>query len=281
MRDAVDFICDIVGISPDDYALKLAVFHTIFNLLGVLLMVPVMQRLIGFLIRTIPEITPDISKPRYIGEAVAGFPATIELALRKEVAHLHDNAVDLMLQALNLRRDGLYKAPDIEAYVAASRTAFDVDIDAGYEQKVKSLHSAILEFITSSLAGDLPETSVKVLHDLRRSAEEMVRALKEVTHLRNNASRYTKSDHGEITRLYNRIRTELARMIVEARKMADADPEMRSSLWLEEERVRAKKVKAELGDYVEGLMAARADRIAGHVVSERRGLRLPGDERHH
>ncbi len=251
---AVDWVSDGVGIRPDDYALKLAVFHTIFNVLGVALMLPAMNKLISFLTRAIPDVVPDISLPRYINEAVGEFPATIELALRKEIAHLHDNAIELILHALNLHRHKLYEAPDIEAYVNASRRPFEIDADALYEQRIKSLYSAILEFITKSLAGDLPESSVKNLHQLRRSAEEMVRAVKEVKHLRDNASTFTSADHGEITRLYNRLRTELARVIVEAKKMADADPEDRSSLWLEEERLRAKKVKSELGDFVETLM---------------------------
>ncbi len=254
IRDAVDWISAGVGIRPDDYALKLAVFHTIFNVLGVALMLPMMHKLISFLIRTIPEVIPDVSKPRYLNEAVGEFPATIELALRKEIAHLHENAIELILHALNLHRHELYEAQDIEAYVEKSRRPFDIDMDALYERRIKSLYSAILEFITKSLAGDLPESSVKTLHQLRRSAEEMVHAVKEVKHLRENASTYTSEDRGEITRLYNRLRTELARMIVEAKKMADADPESRSSLWLEAERLRAKKVKAELGDFVEALM---------------------------
>ncbi|MEP1933541.1 MAG: Na/Pi symporter, partial [Roseibium sp.] len=252
--DAVDWISDGVGIRSDDYALKLAVFHTIFNVLGVVLMLPAMNKLILFLTRAIPDVVPDISKPRYINDAVGEFPATIELALRKEIAHLHDNAIELIAHALNLHRHKLFEAQDIEAYVSASRKPFDIDVDLLYEQRIKSLYSAILEFITKSLASDLPETSVKTLQQLRRSAEEMVRAVKEVKHLRINSSKFTTRDHGEITRLYNRLRTELARMIVEAKKLADADPEQRSSLWLEEERVRAKKIKAELGDFVEALM---------------------------
>ena len=207
---AVDWVSDGVGIRPDDYALKLAVFHTIFNVLGVALMLPAMNKLISFLTRAIPDVVPDISLPRYINEAVGEFPATIELALRKEIAHLHDNAIDLILHALNLQRQKLYEAPDIEAYVNASRRSFEIDVDALYEQRIKSLYSAILEFITKSLAGDLPESSVKNLHQLRRSAEEMVRAVKEVKHLRDNASTFTSADNGEITRLDNRLRTELA-----------------------------------------------------------------------
>lgn len=254
IREAVDWISNGVGIRPDDYALKLAVFHTIFNVLGVSLMLPMMGKLISFLTRTIPEVVPDVSQPRYLNDAVGGFPATIELALRKEIAHLHENAIELILHALNLHRQKLYVTQDIEAYVSSSRRPFDINVDALYDQRIKSLYSAILEFITKSLAGDMPESSVKTLHQLRRSAEEMVRAVKEVKHLRTNTSHFTSADHGEITLLYNRIRTELARMIVESKKVADADPESRSSLWLEEERIRSKRVKAELGDFVEALM---------------------------
>ena len=58
LRDAVDWISAGVGIANDDYALKLAVFHTIFNTMGVALMLPVMQKLLQFLERTIVEKTP-------------------------------------------------------------------------------------------------------------------------------------------------------------------------------------------------------------------------------
>lgn len=255
---AVDWISEGVGIRADDFALKLAVFHTVFNALGVVLMLPLMNRLIAFLIRTIPDASPAISQPRYINEAVGEFPATIELALRQEIAHLHDNAIELILHALNLNRHSLYQAPDVEAYVESARRPFDIDVDALYEQRIKSLYSAILEFITVSLTKDLPESTVETLHQLRRSSEEMVRAVKEVKHLRSNTSDFTSADRGEITRLYNRLRTELARMIVEVKDVADADPQDRSILWLEEERVRAKKVKSELGDFVEALMTQGA-----------------------
>jgi phosphate:Na+ symporter len=161
----------------------------------------------------------------------------------------------LIAHALNLHRHKLYEARDIEAYVNASRRPFDINVDELYEQRIKSLYSDILEFITKSLTKDLPEPSVKTLHQLRRSAEEMVRAVKEVKHLRSNTSEFTSADHGEVTRLYNRLRTELARMIVEAKKVSDTDPDDRSSLWLDEERVRAKRIKSELGDFVAALMA--------------------------
>ncbi len=55
IREAVDFVSRTVGIADTDYALKLAVFHTIFNVLGVVLMLPLMHRLIAFIERVIKE----------------------------------------------------------------------------------------------------------------------------------------------------------------------------------------------------------------------------------
>ncbi len=63
LRDAVDAVSAVVGIAPDDFALKLAVFHTIFNVLGVALMLPVLRQLIAFLERRIVEPVTGCQPP--------------------------------------------------------------------------------------------------------------------------------------------------------------------------------------------------------------------------
>ncbi|MDQ7071314.1 MAG: Na/Pi symporter [Rhodobacterales bacterium] len=108
IREVVDLISDMVGIGQNDFALKLAVFHTIFNTLGVALMLPFLSRLIHFLERTIDEPVLDHSQPRYLSEAIDEYPATIVIALRKEVKHLYDNAVELIAHGLNLHRHELF-----------------------------------------------------------------------------------------------------------------------------------------------------------------------------
>ena len=66
LRETVDWISAGVGISSDDFAMKLAVFHTIFNVLGVALMLPLLTRLIEFLEQRIKEPQPDVSKPHFL-----------------------------------------------------------------------------------------------------------------------------------------------------------------------------------------------------------------------
>lgn len=238
LRDAVDWVSAMVGINADDYALKLAVFHTIFNVLGVALMLPFMRRLVGLLERRIVEPAPDVSRPRYLNAAVDAFPETMESALRKEVLHLHENATELILHGLNLHRHEIFESENIADTVRKSRTAHDLDIQKGYERRVKTLYSAIVEFTTRAGDKRLPPQIAQRVYDLRDVASDIVQAVKSVKHLRKNVLRYTVRDEGTVTELYDGLRTEIARILLEIRKLEWADPDDRSSLWLDQEQAQ-------------------------------------------
>jgi phosphate:Na+ symporter len=238
LRDAVDWVSAMVGINADDHALKLAVFHTIFNVLGVALMLPFMSRLVGLLERRIVEPEPDVSRPRYLNAAVDAFPETMESALRKEVLHLRENATELILHGLNLHRHEIFETGNIADTVRKSRTAHDLDIEEGYERRVKTLYSAIVEFTTRAGDKRLPPQIAQRVYDLRDVASDIVQAVKSVKHLRKNVLRYTVRDQGAVTELYDGLRTEIARILLEIRKLERADPEDRSALWLDQEQAQ-------------------------------------------
>jgi phosphate:Na+ symporter len=265
IRDVVDVISSAMGIAENDFALKLAVFHSVFNVLGVGLMLPLMNRLIIMIERVIPEPETDLSKPRYLSQAVDAFPATITSALQKEVKHLYDNSVELIAHGLNIHRDQLFAAKDIEALVAASRTPVEFDLDERYEQRVKTLYSAIIEFSTRTAAKELPQEVILRIYELRDVAERIVRAVKDIKHLRRNATRYTQRPQGAITQLYNALRTEIARILVEIEKLDRADPENRSRLWLEEERVHVEDDYQATNKRIEDLI--RDGRISAKVAT--------------
>ena len=254
IRMAVDFISAGVGIPDNDFALKLAVFHTIFNTLGVVIMLPLLSRLITFLEHTIAQPEEDLSKPKYLSEAVDEFPQTIEFAMRHEVKHLYDNAVELMLHGLNLHRHDIFTAKDIAATVEKSQQPVEFDIDQRYEARIKTLYSAIVEFATRVGAKDMPEDVMHDIYTLRDVAGRIVRAVKSVKHLRRNATRYTERQQGVITDLYNQLRIEIARILVEIRTLDLADPEDRSSLWLDQERVQVESDAQDTNNRIETLI---------------------------
>ena len=257
IRLAVDYISASVGIPDTDYALKLAVFHTIFNVLGVVLMLPLIHQLIAYLERAIAQPAEDLSQPKYLNEAVDEFPQTFRTAMRREVQHLYDNAVELIAHGLNLHRSELFETCDIAATVAASRAPVEFDIDERYEQRVKTLFSAIIEFATRVGAKDMPQEVMQDIYIMRDVAGRIVRAVKAVKHLRRNATHYTERRQGVITDLYNGLRTEIARILVEIRKLELADPENRSSLWLDQERIQVERDEQETNSTIDGLIRAR------------------------
>ena len=84
--------------------MKLAVFHTLFNVTGVLVMVPLIHRLAVSLVRYLPEKELDIAEPMYLSDAVLEFPETVLSSLKKEVWHLFDSAFEIMAHGMNLHR---------------------------------------------------------------------------------------------------------------------------------------------------------------------------------
>ena len=238
LRDLVDAISATVGIGSDDYALKLAVFHTIFNTLGVALMLPFLDRLIGFIEQRIVEPVHDVSLPRYLNEAVDEFPQTLESALRQEVRHLYENAMELIMHGLNLHREQIFKTDNIAAEVRESRAAFDLDLEEVYERRVKTLYSAIVDFTTRVGDKQIPPEIAGNIYALRDVSSDIVQVVKSVKHLRKNVLRYTTRSQGTVTELYDGLRTEIARIVVEIRKLDLAPPEDRSALWLDQERAQ-------------------------------------------
>ncbi|MBY6163301.1 Na/Pi symporter [Mameliella alba] len=238
LRDMVDWISQMVGIADGDYAMKLAVFHSVFNLLGVMLMLPMLNRLIRFLEERIPEPMPDISRPQFLTKAVDSFPQTLEVALRKEVLHLYENAAELILHGLNLHRDDVFSGEEIGGVVRNSRAPIELDIDARYETRIKTLYAAIVEYTTRAGDKRLTHESAERIYALRDVASDIVRAVKSIKHLRKNVQRYTTRSQGAVTQLYDGLRAEIARITVEIRALQQADPEDRSALWLDQERAQ-------------------------------------------
>ncbi len=69
-------------------AAKLALFHTVFNILGVLLIWPLAGRLTDFLLRRFKSAEEDAARPRYLDKTVLAVPALALDALARELHRL-------------------------------------------------------------------------------------------------------------------------------------------------------------------------------------------------
>ncbi len=83
---AVEWISAHVGISKTDYTLKLAVFHTLFNSIGVIVMSPLVGHLVKFLEKALPAPKTTIVEPHFLNESVIDFPETLLEAVHNEIS---------------------------------------------------------------------------------------------------------------------------------------------------------------------------------------------------
>jgi len=225
IREAVVWVSDGVGIAPDDYTLKLAVFHTIFNLLGIILMIPFINSMVKLLNKVFKDKKPDIVEPLYLNEAAISLPDTAIETARKETLHLFDNAFEILAHGLNLHRHDILSDTDLDQVVQTPEKKMEIDIDDIYGRKVKVLYGAIVEFI-SQAQGNMPADQAQRLFDIRDAARGIVEAIKDIKHLRKNLMTYIVSDNEEIRAEYNKIRAQLGQILRQLHELRDAGEEV-------------------------------------------------------
>ena len=204
----VRFVSDAVGILPDDHSLRLAVFHTLFNLVGVIVMTPLLPVLVRLLARLLPAREVELERPRYLTAEAAAFPETALEAVRLETDHLYDNAFVLLAHGIDLHRGEILSDRDLAAAVAARKDPIEIEFDADYSQTVKVLFAAIVEFVTRAQAQLAPEQGERI-HRYRVVARHIVESVKCVKHLRKNLLLYRRSDNPHIRQAYVEIQVTL------------------------------------------------------------------------
>ncbi len=255
---AVDSFSEAVGIAADNYTMKLAVFHTFFNITGVLVMVPLIHRLSDYLHKYFPDQSDDVVQPMYLNESAIEFPETVLSSVRKETWNLFDSAFELIAHGMNLHRKQILGSEDLAKTIDNDREIHEFDMDDLYTRKVKVLYSSIIEFISLSQS-HIPSVFSEELFRLRNAASEIVESVKHTKHLRKNMSVYMLSDNEEMRQEYNRLRLKLAIIFREIYRYReeDADNPM-IALNLDELKAEASASKENLDAEIGTLLQSNA-----------------------
>lgn len=225
-RWAVDYISVHTGIAADDYTLKLAVFHTLFNLVGVAVMSPLIGWLVVLLEKVLRAdlVEKYVSYPRYLNEAVGNHPDTALKALSDETRHLFDNAFEIISHGLNMHREDILSDKDLYEVAEDSRRSMQIDIDDLYERRIKELYSGIIKF-SAQAETQMEPAQIDRLYRIKMANRDMVDAIKDMKDLQKNMAFYIKSDNTHIRREYNQMRTKLAAILRTVYRIAEPDEE--------------------------------------------------------
>jgi phosphate:Na+ symporter len=233
---AVDFISAWLGIAADNHTLKLALFHTLFNLLGVLLMLPMIGKLVVVLERRLREDRVMRDRPRYLSDASLALPAIALQAVTKETQHLFSNAFTLIAHGVCLRRANIVSSDDLQVMIDQPGKVIEIDIDDQYARSIKDIYGANIEFLSKAQAAAGSEYA-EAFSALRRANMDVVAAIKAVKHLRKNLLPYMQSGNMEIRREYNRFRVRIGEVLRSLAELRDSEDILVTLLSLDQIRV--------------------------------------------
>ena len=244
IMSSVDFFSNIVGIANDDYSLKLAVFHTIFNVIGVVVMVPFIDKLVTFLESVLKT---DVSKSvagfdsaRYLNDSVLELPATSMAAIVRETKHLYDNAFEIITHGLNIKRTNIISSMSLDEVIKDSYSQSAINIDEFYNNKIKGIYGQIIDFATKAQSQMAPG-DIEILYRLKLANRDLVEAVKDTKHLQKNLVKYANSTNEHIKEEYNTLRRGLAELLRNINIIATTDEDDVILLLLAKAKVHTEK----------------------------------------
>lgn len=202
---AVNIISADLGIAATDNAMKLATFHSLFNLAGIILFFPFINQQAALLEKLFIEKRPSMFKPKYLDTTAMDFPETVVESVRLESIHLYENAIHIILHTFGLhRRDLQENSESLRLLMDKNNQPIEYDIDASYEMRIKGIYSAIIAFISQAgFTWEMSQSSK--LSWLREANKHLVEAIKDTKHLQKNWTRARSSTNQTRIDQYNTI----------------------------------------------------------------------------
>ena len=218
----VSFVVDI----HSDSLVGLALFHTLFNMLGVVLFFPFLGLLSGVLVKIYPDHKTILTV--YLDQTPPEITDAATAALRKEIGHLLQEC-----QLYNLR---LLRID--EKLVFDSQLPFEINRKRKYSldqlyDNIKLLHAEIFTFYSKIQTHKLNETEVKDLERFIFASRNMMNSIKNFKGFRHNMDEFDGSDSGYLNSQYMLFRKRLVELyhnMIRILNMEDKEDQYQSLL---------------------------------------------------
>jgi len=216
LSNLVNYLANAFGISATDFTLKLALFHTIFNIIGVLIMIPFIKKLESVLLRFFKEkVDKDIDEPKYLNEAVLEFPGSAISALINESKYLYKNAIfEIVAHGLNIHREDIKSDIKAKKIVKKSTKDMHIDVENLYYKKVKTIYGEIIRYAATAQKNlELTENQNNAITDIRIANRKMVEIIKDVRELNKNVILSLDLDNKYLLKEYDTFRKKIIKVL--------------------------------------------------------------------
>ena len=185
-----------------DSLMGLALFHTVFNILGVVLFFPFLGPFSRFLTRIYPDYKTILTV--YLDQTPPEITDAATAALRKETGHLLEECQLYNLRLLRIDEKLVF---DVDLPFENNRKK-KYTLDDLYEN-IKLLHAEIFTFYSKVQMNKLDETEVKELERLIYASRNMMNSIKNFKGVRHNMDEFDGSDNVYLNTQYKLFRKRL------------------------------------------------------------------------
>lgn len=238
----------------DNSLIQLAMFHTLFNAMGVALFWPLQERLARVLIRWLPEraepqvlitellpeqvVEPQRTQARYLSERALDSVEAASGAVVQELGHLGRLSLEVICHALYLPVDQLARSRADEQLLQAKPSHAGFDAEHLYQFHIKGVYGDLLSFM-GRMELPMDEAHQQFWVSCQLAALQLVDAVKDAKHLQKNLGHYLDAPPSAVRDAYVELRRHLLTTLHEVRELARSDlPEdvWQSRLrWLDEQ----------------------------------------------
>lgn len=214
----------------------LALFHTIFNLLGVLVFFPMIHLFSMWLTKLFPDRKEALTL--YINNVTAEVPEAAISALKNEILHLVTQVQRYNLNLLNIDENLVFSGYD---YALPEKKHKQLTVDERYEQ-VKLLQAEIFTFSTLVQGQGLLEQEPEELNRFLHAARMALHSAKTFKDVKHDFEAFEQADNVFLNEQYTHFRKRLietylkmARIVKENNKKDKTKPLIKSLRQLRED----------------------------------------------
>ncbi|WP_312256862.1 Na/Pi cotransporter family protein [Stutzerimonas nitrititolerans] len=230
----------------DNALIQLALFHTLFNGMGVLLFWPWQPQLVRQLERWLPDraeplvlitelATAEQPEPRaharYLSERALDSADSAASAVAQELLHLERLSLEVICHALFIPVEQLLQQGKLdEAILQAQPSPQSLDAEQLYQRHIKGVYGDLLSFM-GRLDTPLDEGQQNFWLSCQVAALQLVDAVKDAKHLQKNLGHYLRQDESAVRQAYVELRRHLLEALREIRTLNHS--ELPDELWRE------------------------------------------------
>lgn len=182
--------------------MALALFHTLFNLFGVVLFFP----FIGFLARFLLRIFPDRKEITtvYLNNTPTEVLDAATASLRKEILHLFEECQLYTLRTFGIDDKLIFDHSLLFEKELARRNSLP-----DFYDHVKLLHGEIIGFYAKLLNAQLEEDEARELERMIYASRNIMNSIKNIKGIRHDIDEFDSSDNEHLNRQYKLFRLRL------------------------------------------------------------------------